>query len=340
MKEFLGNEKVYCSNCNEKHNYHIEKEIRKEFRGQIVNVVEDIPKCEKCGNDIFVSPIENENLKRLYKKYSELTGTITAEEIIGLRNKYDISQRDLVSILGWGKMTINRYERGSLPNQSHSDYLKLLISNNQMLRDKVQEAYENGRISERLYEAALTKFEEIIINEEKEKLIKRLTTSQDIYNGFTKFDPEKLENLISYIADKVDNLYKTSLNKYLWFIDFKNFKENLSSITGLRYMKYDFGPIIEDYEYENIIKCFNDKFDKEEIECDYGQGIKTKIISKKNYDITMFSDEELNVINEVINKLKDEKCTVISRMSHKEDGWIQTPSAFLISYEFAETLTI
>lgn len=340
MKKVLSTEKVYCSKCNEKNLYYIKRELRKEYKGKVVNIEEDIPKCEKCDCDVFVPEIENENLKSLYKRYSELTGIITAEEIIDLRKKYDISQRELVSILGWGKMTINRYERGGLPNQSHSDYLKLIMSNDQMFKEKVIDAYNNERITERLYKKIINKFEEITKNEEKVKLIKKLTTVQSIYNGFTKFDPEKLENLISYIADKVDNLYKTSLNKYLWFIDFKSFQENLNSITGLRYMKYDYGPVIEDFEYEHILKYFNDKFSKEEIECDFGQGLTTKIVSKKNYDLSIFTEDELNVINEVIGKLKEKKCNAISEMSHKEDGWIKTPTNNLISYEFAENLNL
>ena len=53
-----------------------------------------------------------------------------AESIIdeSLRNKYDISQRELTAILDFGKMTINRYENGSLPSKSHSDYLRLIFA--------------------------------------------------------------------------------------------------------------------------------------------------------------------------------------------------------------------
>lgn len=48
-------------------------------------------------------------------------------------------------------MTINRYERGSLPNESHSEILKLIISNENYFREKVKDAYKMGRITEKIY---------------------------------------------------------------------------------------------------------------------------------------------------------------------------------------------
>ncbi len=60
----------------------------------------------------------------------------------------------------------------------------------------------------------------------KKMIVDSLTHKEDEYNGYRSFDIERLNNLISYLVDKVD-LYKTSLNKYLWYIDFENFKENI-----------------------------------------------------------------------------------------------------------------
>ena len=35
-------------------------------------------------------------------------------------------------------MTINRYERGALPNKSHSDLIKLLSENEEIFKEKVE----------------------------------------------------------------------------------------------------------------------------------------------------------------------------------------------------------
>ncbi|MBW9154324.1 type II TA system antitoxin MqsA family protein [Clostridium estertheticum] len=329
---------IFCTNCNEKVNYSIRKNIIQEYKGQTVNVEENIATCDVCGKDIFVIEIENDNLKRLYAKYGELTGTITSEEVIKFREKYNLSQRDLVSLLGWGKMTINRYERGALPSKSHSDILKDIITSEEKFKQKVTEAYAAARINEKNYNKITSYFQSSKRNMVKLLLESELKHDEDILNGFRKFEIERVENLISYIADKVDNLYKTSLNKYLWFIDFENFKENVRSITGLRYVKQQYGPVIEKKGYEEIINLLDDKFYKEETEDNYNNSTTTKLKSKKNYDMSIYDQEEMDVIDAVIKRFKDISCSKISDESHKESGWIKNDTDNIISYDYAEEL--
>lgn len=329
--------KVYCANCEEKVNYSVRREIIKEYKGYEVNVTEKIGVCDACKNDLYIPELESENFKNLYERYRELADIIKPEEIIKFRDKYGISQRELTSILNWGKMTINRYERGAIPAQSHNDFLKLIISNENILKEKVEEAFQGGRITVKTYEKIQKEIANSTNNTFKRATIDVLTHKEDEYNGFRSFNVERLINLISYIADNVE-LYKTSLNKYLWYIDFQNFKENVRSITGLRYMRYTYGPVIEDKKYEDILNYFDDKFYKDEFED--GENIKTRIKSKGNYDLSIFKDEELKVINSVIDTFKTKSSTEISNLSHKEDGWILNKNSELISYDYADTLKI
>lgn len=330
-------EKIYCPICEREQQYTLKTNLIKEFKGFEVNVIEDVVVCNECNEEIYVSEIESENFKRLYDKYRILANIINTEDIVRFRKKYNISQRELTSILNFGKMTLNRYERGAIPNSSHNDLLKLILTDNSFFNNKVKEAYENRRISEKTYKKIEAKlrvsFKEII----KNNVIDTLTHIQDEYNGYRKFDIDRLLNLISYIADNTA-LYKTSLNKYLWYIDFANFKKNVQSITGLRYMKYTYGPIIEEFKYNDILECFDEKFYKEEFED--GDKITVKIKSKENYDLSLFSESELQIIDEVLNILKDKKSSEISEMSHKEKGWIKSKDKDLISYEYADYLKL
>mgnify|MGYP000901081334 CR=1 FL=1 len=331
-------EKMFCENCNQKVNYFIKTNTIKEYKGEIVNIQENIAVCNECGEDIFVPEIENDNLKRLYAKYAELTGIISTEELIKFREKYNISQRELVAVLGWGKMTINRYEKGALPSKSHSDILKDIISNEERFKSLVKEAFESKRINEKVYTKLSNSFKSSKKNIITSLLELELSHEEDISNGFRKFDLERVENLISYIASKVDNLYKTSLNKYLWYIDFENFKENVRSITGLRYVKQQYGPVIENKGYEKIIDLLDDKFYKEETEDVYSNSTKVKIISKNNYDISIYTEDEIEVINYVIERFKNLSCSQISDESHKEKGWIDNNINNIISYDYADEL--
>lgn len=333
-------DKFYCEHCNKKVNYFIRKNIIDEYKGQMVNVEENIAVCEECGNDIFIPSIENENLKRLYSKYRSLMGIISKEELISFREKYNLSQRELVAVLGWGKMTINRYENGALPSKSHSDILKEIISNEERFKSIVNEAFKTKRINKKTYEKISLCFKSSKRNIINSLLNLELSHPENILNGFRKFDIERVENLISYIASKVDNLYKTSLNKYLWFIDFENFNKNVRSITGLCYVKQQYGPVIENKGYEQIINLLDDKFYKDEIEDDFSNSTKVKILSKNNYELSLYTKDELQVIDSVIDKFKNMRCADISNESHNELGWIENDINNYISYDYAEKLKI
>ena len=213
--------KNYCPYCNNIQEYYIEKRIIEKYKGTYVNVEENVPICKKCKNELVINDIEDDNLKRIYNKYREINNIITPLEIKKLRNKYNISQRELTAILDLGKMTINRYENGSLPSKSQSDYLKLILNNTDEFLIKVEDAYKKSRISKRTF----NKIQNIINNQtcDENYNLKRfieigLKSEPNIFNGFKTLDLEKLQNLISYIASKT-TLYLTSLNKYLWFID-------------------------------------------------------------------------------------------------------------------------
>jgi putative zinc finger/helix-turn-helix YgiT family protein len=330
--------KVYCPSCREKVEYTIRENAIKEYKGYPVNVTERIAVCSKCKSDIFVPDIEEENYKNLYDQYRKTADIITPESIVEFRNKYSISQRELVAILGWGKMTLNRYERGAIPNSSHNEILKMISSNESFLLDKLNQALNEKRISDKVYNKIYKNVETSNNNQEISKLINELTDKENEFNGYRKFDAEKLENLIGYISEQVE-LYKTSLNKYLWYIDFENFKRNVRSITGLKYMRYTYGPVIQEKKYEEILNLFNDKFYKEEYEED--RGVITKIKSKKNYDLSIFNEEEIDVINNVISKFKNWSCAKVSNCSHKEDAWIENTDWALISYEeYADKLKV
>lgn len=328
--------KHYCPYCNNEEKYRIEKRIIEEYKGVKVDVEENITFCEKCGNEIIVNNIEDDNLSRLYSKYREVQGTVSPEDIVNLREKYKLSQRELTSILGWGKMTINRYENGSLPTKSHSDYLVDLIKDEKRLLEKAKVAYEKNQITEKTFNKLSgieTKDYDL-----RSYLEKELVREPSIYNGYKQFDIDKVENLISYIASKVDNLYLTSLNKYLWFIDMMSFNRRAVSITGLTYMKEKFGPVVVGSKYEELSKL-EDKYKREDSEKSDG-GLISKIRSEGNLDLSDFSESEMEVIDEVIELLKDKSVKEISDLSHREMGWKKTDRFKRISFEFAEDMEI
>ncbi len=335
--------KVYCPYCKKEVEYKIEKRELKEFRGIEVNTFENVAICNECNQDLYVNKIEDENNERIYKIYREKANIIKAEDIVKLREKYDISQRELTAILGFGKMTINRYERGGLPTKSQSDYIKLLIENEDRFIEKVKEAYENNNITEKTYKKIVSEGQEENISKKRvQENIRRylkevLNRKPDIYNGYKSLDLEKVENIISYIASKVKNLTITSLNKYLWYIDMLSFNKRSVAITGLTYQNQKFGPTIVYKKYDEL-SLLDDKYQREDIETENGNT--TKIISNENFNLDKINDSEKEIIDTIIKLLKNKKVTDISKMSHREDGWKKTKRLEKISFEYAMNLNI
>ena len=335
--------KVYCPYCKKEVEYKIEKRDLKEFRGIEINTFENVAICNECNQDLYVNEIEDENNERIYQIYREKANIIKAEDIVKLREKYDISQRELTSILGFGKMTINRYERGGLPTKSQSDYIKLLIENDDKFIEKVKEAYEKNNINEKTYKKIISEeVEKDISKKEVQDNIRRylksvLNRKPDIYNGYKSFDLEKIENIISYIASKVKNLTITSLNKYLWYIDMLSFNKRAIAITGLTYQNQKFGPTIVYKKYDEI-SLLDDKYKREDIETENGNT--TKIISNNNFNLDKISSSEKEIIDTIIKLLKNKNVTDISEMSHREDGWKKTKRFEQISFEYAMNLKL
>lgn len=335
--------KVYCPYCKKEVEYKIEKRELKEFRGIEVNTFENVAICNECNQDLYVNKIEDENNERIYKIYREKANIIKADDIVKLREKYDISQRELTAILGLGKMTINRYERGGLPTKSQSDYIKLLIENEDRFIEKVKEAYENNNITEKTYKKIVSEGQEENISKKRvQENIRRylkevLNRKPDIYNGYKSLDLEKVENIISYIASKVKNLTITSLNKYLWYIDMLSFNKRAVAITGLTYQNQKFGPTIVYKKYDEL-SLLDDKYQREDIETENGNT--TKIISNENFNLDKINDSEREIIDTIIKLLKNKKVTDISEMSHREDGWKKTKRLEKISFEYAMNLNI
>lgn len=333
--------KVYCPYCKKEVEYKIEKRELKEFRGIKINTYEEVAICKECNKDLYINEIENENNERIYDIYRKKANIIKPQDIIKLREKYGISQRELTSILGFGKMTINRYERGGIPTKSQSDYIKLLIENEEEFTKKAKEAYEKNNISQKTYEKIVSKeIVEGITEEDIQEMYRRyinkiLNRKPDIYNGYKTFDLELVENIISYIASKVKNLTITSLNKYLWFIDILSFNRRGVSITGLTYQNQQFGPTIIEQKYKEI-SLLDDKYTRNDYEDE--TGTKTYITSKENYDLSKLNTIEIEIIDTIINLLKDKNVSEISNMSHKEDGWKKTKRYEIISFEYAMNL--
>lgn len=133
-------------------------------------------------------------------------------------------------------------------------------------------------------------------------------------------DKQKLKNLIHYICHKVKDpskLGKTKLNKVLYYSDFLFYLQNYRPITGEIYIKDKLGPvsknlnqILQELEKEEKV------FEREQAVIDFARH---ELVSIKRPDISKFEPEEIALIDEVIEVIRnDYTAKSISDLTHDE----------------------
>ena len=95
------------------------------IRGEHFEVEVSVAVCSACGNEVPYPALDKSQRRKASDAYRMAHGLLTASEIIGVRNRYGLSQRGLARILGWGPITVHRYEQGGIQNRAHDTVLRL-----------------------------------------------------------------------------------------------------------------------------------------------------------------------------------------------------------------------
>jgi len=333
----------FCPNCEEytETTFGVEKEVY-NVRGEPIEIEAEVAICQKCGAKIFDEERDSRNLEKAYTHYREVHNLLSPDEIRIIREKYGLSQRALSRLLGWGEITIHRYENGAIQDNVHDSILRLIEDPQNM-----QKFFEANQHKLPSYTAA--RLEERIasfLQEDNEQIFlvtfERLVSHQqvDLTSGFKEYDLEKLKNMILYLVKRLDGVLKVKLNKLLWYCDFLHFKETSVSITGTQYVRLPYGPIPNNYE--RIIGIMQPELlDKDEIEFDTAKGIVgEQFTALVEPDESMFSETEIQAMNFVADTFRDYTSTGIKDKSHQETAYLKCEDGDIISYEYAKELSL
>jgi len=102
------------------------KEETLTIRKENIDVTSKVFYCPT--GDHFFSDIEDdeEKIQFAYREYRKRKNILQPEEIKKLRDKYGLSQQEFSLFLGYGAKTINRNEKGAIPDDSHNNLIKLV----------------------------------------------------------------------------------------------------------------------------------------------------------------------------------------------------------------------
>jgi uncharacterized phage-associated protein len=148
-----------------------------------------------------------------------------------------------------------------------------------------------------------------------------------------KINKEKYKNIILFFANKIKNgtLGKLKIMKLLYFLDFDFYEKYNQSITNDEYLRFDNGPIPR--MAEKILKEMNGKDVKiTSRKVGFGYNDQQHIEPLKNFDMDLFSKEELLMMDETVNKWEKFSGTEMKNASHGEAPWIATKPNDIIDY--------
>lgn len=327
-----------CLDIMDFDNIYIEEDY--PIKNEVITIKAHYYKCNKCGELILNPENEDENYLAAYNEYRKRKNLLFPEEIVRLREKYGLSQRQLAKILGWSHATLSRYENGALQSQSHNNELVLLQEPENMMKILKQNkdnltAHEFNQIESKIKD---------LLNKNKNNglysMIENFFVSEPSeYNGFTRFNLEKLINVIKFFLYRDSQVYKVKLMKYLWYADFYHFKNWTLSITGLKYARLPMGPVPDDYDMLIALLLHVDKKIKREY-VDFGNGQGELFTSFEDFDPSLLKEEEIKTLETVLKFLQPHTSKSISELSHNELAWLETKNSELITYKYAEQLSL
>ena len=311
-----------------------------EFKKQTYLVNFSFYKCLECGETFTDTNLDEQNVSQIYNQYREKFKILFPDEIVQIREKYGLSKRKMSQILGWGDNTYGLYEKGAVPNESHSNLLEIIKEPNNFLEivSKKVEIIINKKV--------FSEFENKVNMLNKEKGWHDICISfddlkVDQYSGYIKSNFEKLTYMIIFfILQK--NSYLTRLNKLLFYSDFISYKSFKKPISGWNYAAIDKGPVIDHYKIIFGMLEENDYINSVEDFVNQNNDVIEKLVSKKEFEKSIFSDNEMRTLKYVNAYFKQTKTEELISLSHKERGWLENfPSKSLISYQkYADELTV
>lgn len=157
---------------------------------------------------------------------------------------------------------------------------------------------------------------------------------------YRAYDEEKLTELVLYVAHRTQgdtNAGATKLNKYLYFADFAAVRRLGRPITGAEYQKLAHGPAPRRLPpiRARLIRSGDARLEERADALGY---VHHDLVPQRAPRTSLFSAEELELVDEVIDTLRALNGAQVSDLSHREAGWQLVGDGETIPYELAFVL--
>ena len=307
-----------------------------EFRKDQFTVIHFYYKCHDTGEEFTTDELDHINVSQLYNQYREKYGVPFPDEIREIREQYGLSAAKMSEILGFGINSYRQYEGGDIPTvasgrliqaaKDPEEFKKFIEDSKAILTDR-----EYKRFSERV---------NALIEARKQNIWDDLFTKHIFshskpteYTGYRKPSLERIAMIIAFFSENMQDLWKTKLNKLLFYSDFLNYRRTGYSISGIAYRAVPFGPVPSEYE-KLYVKLKDDALASIDFVLFDNGNYGETITSSKKLEDGFFTSSELKSLTDVVQKFAGLNASKIVDISHKEKAWKENePGHGLISYQ-------
>lgn len=282
----MNEKKVFCEECRKDVAYTVTdiimneklKDETYEFKGKVAF-------CQECGAEVYVSEIEDDNLKVLYDAYRKRHGIISLEKILELPKKYGIGKRPLSLLLGWGEITFSRYSEGDMPAKHYSEILEKIYEDPALYRDLLENNKE--------------KLKSPTAYEKSKQVTDRLLGKENPIHT-------KIDSVIDYLLCRCEDITPLALQKSLYYVQGFHYAFMDEFIFEEDCEAWAHGPV-----YRDIYKRYSAyRFDP--------------IEGGETCDETQLSNFEKAVIDSVIRNLCCYSGKILEGFTHSEVPWLKT----------------
>lgn len=338
------NSKRLCPLCGKEHDSCIVgREATTLIKGEEITYQEFVLVCnesEEEADSYVTASLSNKNLLAARDAYRVQHRLLTSKEIAALRKSYGLTQAELAQVLGWGEVTVTRYETKAIQDEAH-DALLRIVRDNPMELSRFLERNKNILSPERFSAVQKCIVEKM---ESSGSSYLRSQAVQSAYlayrepsalNGFRLFDEQRFAAAVSYLAGRVQHLYKTRLMKMLWYADSLAYRDQGHAITGLVYSHMPMGalPIAH-----NELMELGTVSTREEERVD--GSVQYLVEPNDAIQIEVLSEAERAILDKVIDRFKYSDAASIVATMHNERAYMETDPGQIISFEFAREITL
>ncbi|MEQ1604576.1 MAG: Panacea domain-containing protein [Pyrinomonadaceae bacterium] len=151
---------------------------------------------------------------------------------------------------------------------------------------------------------------------------------ESVFEGFKPHSRAKIAAMIEYLTGKGNLVYKTSLNKLLFYSDLTMFYLRNHGMSGAVYYNRPFGPVADDAE-----SILNELISNERVKV----APLTKTLEARTAEATnILSDDERKVLDWVANTYGRMAAGEISEYSHREMAYKYTEPNEKIAYAYGK----